>query len=403
MIRRPRYYSVLKPFIGKPIVKAITGVRRCGKSTMLQLVKEDLLEQGIDPEKIIIINKELLEFDTIRTYRDLNKFVKSRFKPSRKKQYLFIDEIQEIVGWEKAVASFLAENLADIYITGSNARLMSSELATLLSGRYIEIPMHTLTYSEFNDFSKKYKKIHSRENSFDIFLKYGGFPGLHMLDWSDEVVRQYLQALYSTILLKDVVVRYGIRDAFMLERIAEYLTANCGNITSANRISEFVKSQKLKLSVETVQNYITYISNAALVYQVRRFDLKGRRILEMLEKYYLCDIGFRFSSIGFTPENLPGQLENTVFLELISRGYEVFIGKMNEFEVDFIARKGNEKIYLQVCVSLVKGKTIDREYRALEVIADHFPKMVLSLDEDFETSRKGIKWMNIQNFLLSDW
>ncbi len=400
MIQRKLYIEQIKSFIDKPIIKAITGVRRSGKSTFLQQIINILENKGVKVENIIYINKELIEFDNIRTFLDLHKYVKEIIKDKKTNFYLFIDEIQEIEQWERAIASLLAEKNTDIYITGSNARLLSSELATLLSGRYIEIKMHTFSFNEFKEISESTKKLSETDDVFDKYLKYGGFPGIHMLEWDDIVIRQYLQSLYSTIILKDVVVRYNIRDAYMLEKISEYLSSNCGNITSANKISDFIKSQKRKVSVETVQNYISYLCNAFYTYQIKRFDIKGKRLLESLEKYYLCDVGFRFATIGYSPDSISGQLENIVLLELLSRGYNVNIGKINELEVDFIAQKDNEKLYLQVCTTLKDSKVVDREYKSLENIDNHFPKMVLSLDNGFDTSYKGIKWMNVKDFLL---
>ena len=401
MIERSNYLDSIRPFIGKPVIKAITGIRRCGKSTlMLQLINE-LQNNGVNPDQIIYINLELFEFDLIREYKDLHNYVTSKKGSSKKLFYLFVDEIQVINGWEKAINSLLAEKNFDLYITGSNARLLSSELATLLSGRYVEFRMYTLTYPEF-------RLLHSEKNGtetalecFNTFLKFGGFPGLHLLNWDENASRQYLQSVYSTILLKDVVVRYNIREAALLEKIVSYLADNCGNITSAKNISDFLKSQHLKVSVDTVQNYILYCVNALMVEKVRRFDLKGKRILETLEKYYLSDLGLKYVIAGYSPDSIPGQLENIVLLDLLAHGYQVFIGKQYNREIDFIAQKGNEKLYIQVCTTLNDDKVVDREYGSLELIQDHFPKFVLSLDKGFETSRKGIRWMNIQDFLLS--
>ena len=367
---------------------------------MLQLINE-LQNNGVNPDQIIYINLELFEFDLIREYKDLHNYVSSKKGSSKKLFYLFVDEIQVINGWEKAINSLLAEKDFDLYITGSNARLLSSELATLLSGRYVEFRMYTLTYPEFRLLYSETNKIETAPDYFNTFLKFGGFPGLHLLNWDENASRQYLQSVYSTILLKDVVVRYNIREAALLEKIVSYLADNCGNITSAKNISDFVKSQHMKVSVDTVQNYILYCVNALMVEKVRRFDLKGKRILETLEKYYLSDLGLKYVIAGYSPDSIPGQLENIVLLDLLAHGYQVFIGKQYKREIDFIAQKGNEKLYIQVCTTLNDDKVVDREYGSLELIQDHFPKFVLSLDKGFETSRKGIRWMNIQDFLLS--
>lgn len=401
MIERSNYLDSIRPFIGKPVIKAITGIRRCGKSTlMLQLINE-LQNNGVNPDQIIYINLELFEFDLIREYKDLHNYVTSKKGSSKKLFYLFVDEIQVINGWEKAINSLLAEKDFDLYITGSNARLLSSELATLISGRYVEFRMYTLTYPEFRLLYSETNKIETAPDYFNTFLKFGGFPGLHLLNWDENASRQYLQSVYSTILLKDVVVPYNIREAALLEKIVSYLADNCGNITSAKNISDFLKSQHMKVSVDTVQNYILYCVNALMVEKVRRFDLKGKRILETLEKYYLSDLGLKYVIAGYSPDSIPGQLENIVLLDLLAHGYQVFIGKQYTREIDFIAQKGNEKLYIQVCTTLNDDNVVDREYGSLELIQDHFPKYVLSLDKGFETSRKGIRWMNIQDFLLS--
>ncbi|MEI7594841.1 MAG: ATP-binding protein [Bacteroidota bacterium] len=399
MLNRNQYINSIKPFIDKPLIKAITGVRRCGKSTLLTQLMSNLEENGIKSERIIYINKELIDFDNIKNYLDLDKYVKAKLSSS-KIHYLFIDEVQEVDQWEKTIASLLAEKKTDIYITGSNARLLSSELATLLAGRYIEVKMQTLTFSEFNLLSSQTGREYNLNDSFEKYLRYGGFPGIHALPWDDNVVKQYIQSLYSTIILKDVIVRYNLRDAYLLEKITEFLISNCGNITSANKISEFIKSQQRKTSVDTVQNYINYLCNSIFAYQVKRFDVKGKRLLESLEKYYLSDIGFRFGTIGYTPEGISGQLENLVFHELMSRGYAINIGKYNDLEIDFIAEKSNERMYIQVCTTLNDPKVIDREYKSLENIDNHFPKIVLSLDSGFDTNYKGVKWQNIKEFLM---
>lgn len=399
MIIRALYLDKIRPFIGKPVIKVLTGIRRCGKSTLMLQLIEELYHKGIKPEQVIYINKELFEFDEIRNYKDLHNFVSSKSPTPKIKYYLFVDEVQEIYEWERAINSLLALKNYDIYITGSNASLWSSELATLLSGRYVEFKMFTLTFSEFKQLISENKKLPQDEDSFNAFLKYGGFPGIHILDWDENAIRQYLQSVYSTILLKDVVVRYNIRDAALLERIVMFLADNCGNITSSKNINDFLKSQRWKVSVDTVQNYIHYCINALLIEKVRRFDLKGKRILEILEKYYVSDMGLRYAVAGYLSEAISGQLENVVLLDLLAHGYQVYIGKQYEKEIDFIAQRGNDKLYIQVCTTLTDSKVIDKEYNSLEAVDDHFPKYVLSLDKGFETSRKGIRWMNIKDFL----
>lgn len=400
MIERKMYLQSIKPFIDKPVIKAITGIRRSGKSTLLQQVIQLLKENEVSENQIIYINKELFEFDEIKNYNDLHNYITKERSSNKKKTYVFIDEVQEIESWEKAVNSLLAESHYDIYITGSNARLLSSELATLLTGRYIEFKMYTLLYSEFKELLHSEGK-HVNSSDFDLFLKYGGFPGIHQLYIDDTIIRQYLQSVYNTVLLRDIVVRNNIRDAAMLDSVMKYLIDNCGNITSAKSISQYMKSQQRKVSVDTVLNYIHYACNAMVFEQIKRFDLKGKRHLETHEKYYMSDIGFRYATIGYSPQAISGQLENIVLLELLARGFTVSIGKIGDKEIDFIAERGAEKVYIQVCTTLSDNKVIEREYASLEEVNDHFPKLVLSLDKGFETSRNGILWMNIEEFLLN--
>ncbi len=363
---------------------------------------DNLLHQGIKKEQIIYINKELFEFDEIRTYSDLHNYVESNTIRKGDTTYLFVDEIQEIEGWERALTSLFASKRYDIFITGSNARLLSSELATLLSGRYVEFRIGTFTYREYLQIAVKSHASDGDYDHFTDFMRFGGFPGVHFFNRDETAIRQYITSVYSTILLKDIVVRYNIRDASLLERISVYLADNCGNITSSKSISDFLKSQHLKLSVDTIQNYIGYCVDAILVDKVQRYDIKGKRMLETFEKYFFNDVGIKNAITRFLPEYLPGLLENLVMLEMKFRGYQLQIGKERDKEVDFIASKGNDKIYLQVCTTLNDTKVVDREYGSLESINDHFPKYVLSMDSGFETSRKGIRWMNIKDFLMQE-
>lgn len=400
MIKRKGYIDAIVPFIDKPVIKAISGIRRCGKSTLLHQVIDLLGERGISNDQIIYINKELFEFDEIENYQHLHTYISEYATSRQKRYYVFVDEIQEIEHWEKAINSLLAEKKYDLFITGSNARFLSSELATLLSGRYVEFRMQTLVYSEFREILGLDSHRQVDNSDFDLFLKYGGFPGIHHMELDDMVVRQYLQSIYNTVMLKDVVLRNNIRDVTMLDSISKYLIDNCGNITSATNISKFMKSQKRGVSVDTVLNYIRYSCDAMVFDQVKRYDVQGKRLLETNEKYYLGDIGFRYATLGYTPEAISGQLENIVFLELKARNYNVSFGKVENKEIDFIAEKDADKMYIQVCSRLTDAKVVEREYSSLNEVDDHFPKIVLSMDTGYDTSRNGIKWMNIVDFLL---
>ncbi len=398
MIQRERYLKQITPFIDKPIIKVITGIRRCGKSTFLKIICNLLTDNGVNQENILLVNKDSLEFDSLNTYKQLVSYVSDRFREVKGKKYLFIDEVQEIEGWEKALSGFLTDNTADLFITGSNSRMLSSELATYISGRYVEFKLYTLTFSEFIKF-REVNEPEKMESEFALFMRYGGFPGIHRMEYDDEVIEQYVSAIYNTILLKDVVARNGLRDIALLERIAHFTADNCGNITSSKKIADYLKSQKMKGSVDTVQSYLSMLTSAYIFHKVNRFDLKGKRLLEIHEKYYVGDIGLKHSLLGYKLNDISGHLENIVYLELLSRGYKVKIGKLNELEIDFIATRNNQQIYLQVAYLLADNKTIEREFGALEKITDNYPKIVLSLDKFLDSNRNGIKWYNLIDFL----
>ena len=399
MIERTRYFNKIEPFIGKPMIKVISGLRRCGKSTFMKMLIDHLVKKGTAESNIIYISMELMEFEFINDYKALYKHVKSVLPKNSKKKYLFVDEIQEISGWEKAVNSIYAENLADIYITGSNSRLLSSEFATLLTGRYIEIPIFTLGFNEFLQFRGTSKE---KEKEFELYLKYGGLPGIHNLDFEDEIVFQYINSIFNTILLKDIVARYSIRDISLLEKITAFVFDNCGSITSSKKIADYLKSQHIKTGVDTVQNYISYLRDAHLVYKMGRFDLKGKRHLELHEKYYTSDVGIRHSVLGYKKNDIAGFLENIVYLELLRRGFTVSAGKFDDLEVDFVASRNDEMIYLQVTYLLASKEVEDREFKPLEKINDNYPKMVLSMDTIWGTNRNGIVRRNIIDFLLDE-
>ena len=381
------------------MIKVISGLRRCGKSTFMKMLIDHLIKKGTAESNIIYISMELMEFEFINDYKALYKHVKNVLPKNSKKKYLFVDEIQEIPGWEKAVNSIYAENLADIYITGSNSRLFSSEFATLLTGRYIEIPMFTLGFNEFLQFRGTSKE---KEKEFELYLKYGGLPGIHNLDFEDEIVFQYINSIFNTILLKDIVARYSIRDISLLEKITAFVFDNCGSITSSKKIADYLKSQHIKTGVDTVQNYISYLRDAHLVYKMGRFDLKGKRHLELHEKYYTSDVGIRHSVLGYRKKDIAGLLENIVYLELLRRGFTVSAGKFDDLEVDFVASRNDEVIYLQVTYLLASKEVEDREFKPLEKINDNYPKMVLSMDTIWGTNRNGIVRRNIIDFLLDE-
>lgn len=399
-VPRPFYTDRIRRFFGAPLIKVLTGVRRCGKSTILDLLADQLQSDGAPPQSIVKINMESLQFEFIRDYRDLYDYVTERI-PASGPAWLFVDEIQSIDRWERAIASILADGLADITITGSNASLLSSDLSTLLTGRYIPLEVHPLRFSEFVDFQRASGLETNLLEAWPLYLRYGGFPGLHSLELADDPVFTYLNSLYSTIVLKDVVNRQDIREPSQLDHIIRFVFDNCGNITTAKRISDYLAAQQVKLPVARAVSYLGYLEDAYLLHRCRRYDLKGLRHLELYDKFYPADVGLRHGLIGYRENDISGLLENVVYLELRARGFQVSVGKHRDTEIDFVAEKDSDRFYIQVCYLLASAQTIEREYRALEQIQDSFPKLVLSLDPVQPVDRSGIRWQNLLEFLTS--
>ena len=401
MITRERYMGQIRDFMDKPVVKVITGMRRCGKSALLELTRQELLQRGIPAQNIIAMNFESLRYEHLKEYKALYHEVLKATCNAEGRLYILLDEIQEVDGWEQAVNSFRVDLDCDIYVTGSNAKLLSGELATLLAGRYVEIQVYPLDFQEYLTFaaSNADEAGLTQEQHFTNFLRYGGLPGIHLMKWDDSRIMQYLMDIYRSVLLKDVIARNKIRDTALLESILQYLMDNIGNTFSAKTISDFLKSQGRKLSTETVYNYLKALESAFLIHKASRFDIKGRRILETLEKYYLSDLGIRHTVIGYRSNDIAGILENVVFLELLRRGYTVHIGKQDVAEVDFVADKSDDRLYLQVCYVLTPENT-DREFAPLEAIADNYEKVVLSTDTLLSFNRSGIRQKNIIGFLM---
>ena len=399
MILRKFYLDKLKLYTRKPVIKVISGMRRCGKSVLLNQFREYLMSEDIPPGHILMINKESLEFDFIRNYNDLYKYIKQKFTGIKEVKYLLIDEVQEIDQWEKAINSLFSDGDFDITITGSNARMLSTELSTLIAGRYIEIPLYPLSFIEFRKFRIVNHPDESIKESFNLYMRYGGLPGIHSMPLNDEAVFPYLNAIFNTALLKDVVSRHKIREVELLERITRFIFSNCGSITSAKSISDFLKSQRTPVSVETVQNYLFFLVQAYIIHRVRRYDIQGKRELEYSEKFYPADAGLRFGLTGFTDSGISGILENLVYIKLIQDGYSVTTGQMGSLEVDFIAEKQEERIYIQVAYLLDHEKTVEREFGNLLKIPDNFPKMVISMDEYWDKGRQGVTRTNLIDFL----
>ena len=396
LIQRDAYLNFIENYIDKPIVKVLIGMRRVGKSAIIKLLINKLLKKNIPASNILYINKESLEFDEIKNYKDLYRYAINYFKGIKNRKYIFIDEIQEIAEWEKSVNSFLADNYGDITISGSNSKLLSSELATLLSGRYIEIPVYPLTFKEFLQFRSKKTDT---ETEFKNFLRYGGLPGIHLLPLKDDTIFAYLNSILNTVLYSDVIIRHKIRDAAVFDRVVKYLFDNIGNITTAKKIADYFKSQKVKVSVDTVLNYITYLETSLIINRVPRYDIKGKKFLEFHDKVFLNDIGLRNGLIGYREKNINGLLENIVYKELQSRGYKVSVGVLNQLEIDFIAEKQNDIKYIQVCYLLNREDTVEREFGSLEKISNNYEKIVVSMDKFFPEERNGIFHKYLIDFL----
>ena len=402
MTKRELYIEKIKPFIDKDIIKVLTGIRRSGKSVMLKLIMEELKQNKIDEKQFININFENLINRELTTADKLHEYILKKASEIKKKCYIFLDEIQEVKDWEKCINSLRVneEYDFDIYITGSNAKLLSGELSTYLAGRYIEFVIYPFSFKEFLETLKSIQQDVSTREAFQKYVKFGGMPFLYNLAFEEEASLQYLKDIYSSIILKDITQRNKIRDTDLLERVISYLIMNVGNNFSATSISKFFKSENRKVSVETILNYIKAAEESFLIYRVSRDDLIGKKVLNVNEKYYIADHGMREAILGSNQRDINQIFENIIYLELLRKGYTVRVGKVDNLEVDFVCTKGNEKIYVQVAYLLASSETIEREFTSLEKIDDNYPKYVISMDE-FDMSRNGIKHINIIDFLMN--
>ena len=401
MLKRNEYIKQIVPFIDKDVIKVLTGIRRSGKSVMLKLLMEELKNRGINENQFIYINFENLKYRNLKNYERLYDFILNKVDDKYKSYYIFLDEIQEVEEWESCVNSLrVDEELRfDIYITGSNAKLLSGELSTYLAGRYIEFVVYPFSFKEFFEIIQEKNQEIKVKEAFQKYVKFGGMPFLHNLDYNFEASMQYLQDLYASIILKDITQRNNIRDTDLLERIINYVVMNIGNTFSATSISKFFKSENRKVATETILNYIKACEEAFLVYRVARNDLLGKKILNVNEKYYIADHGIREAIMENNQKNINQVLENIVYFEMLRRGYNIKIGKVDNFEVDFVCKKNDETIYIQVSYLLASEDTKEREFSVLENIKDNYPKYVLSMDE-FDMSRNGIKHVNLIEFLV---
>lgn len=401
MIKREMYMSRIRPFIGSDLIKVMTGIRRCGKSVMLELIKQEIAESGVNPSQFISINFEDMSYTHLQNAPALHDEIKKRAAEISGKVYLFFDEIQEVKDWEKCINSFRVTLDCDIYITGSNAKLLSGELATYLGGRYVEFVIYPFSFSEFLELYRPTAPDEPVQKSFQKYLLSGGMPYLANIRYTEEPSKQYLYDLFNSVQLKDIVKRNKIRDVDLLERIITYVMANVGTTFSATSLAKFLKNEQRTVAPETIINYIKYCCDAYLFYQVKREDLQGKQILATNEKYYIADHGIREAVFGGNTKDINLIIENIVYLELLRRGYKVTVGRTGDKEIDFVCDKRGEKLYVQVAYLLASDETIAREFGAYDNIRDNFPKYVLSLDE-FDMSRNGIKHRNIRDFLLMD-
>ena len=401
MIKRESYMSRIRPFIGSDLIKVFSGIRRSGKSVMLHLIKEELISSGVDSHQFISINFENMSFHHLCNANALHDHIIHQSSEINDKVYLFLDEIQEVLDWEKCINSLRVEIDCDIYITGSNAKLLSGELATYLAGRYVEFIIYPFSFQEFIDLYRSvYPQTDTRE-CFNQYLIIGGMPYLANLSFNKEACQQYLTDLFNSVELKDIIKRNNIRDTDMLERLIAFITSHIGSTFSSTSITKYLKSEGRNVSTETILNYIKACTDAFLFYQVKRQDLQGKKILTVNEKYYIADHGIREAVYGSNMKDIQLVLKNIVYIELLRRGYKVTVGKIADKEIDFVCEKQGKKLYLQVAYLLANEETIHREFDIYYSIRDNYPKYVISLDE-YDMSQNGIKHRNIRDFLLAD-
>lgn len=400
MIERPLYLNKIMPFVDTPFVKILTGVRRCGKSTILKMIQKKLKEEHhITDEQILSYRFDSMEYEDM-TSKELYQELKTKIL-NTKKTYLFLDEIQEINGWEKVVNTLASDYDVDIYITGSNSRMMSSEISTYLTGRYVTFHIYTLSFDEYLMFKKSYSTIYDIKQEFNQYVRLGGFPATHLQEYSQDEVYTIVRDIYNSTIFSDIVRRNQVKKIDQLERVIKYTFNNVGNTFSAKSISNYLKSEQRKIDNETVYRYLEKLQKAYILHRCSRYDLQGKSILKTQEKFYLADISLRYAVLGYTIDSVASSLENIVYLELKRRGYDVCIGKYKDKEIDFVATKQNEKIYVQVTQEIKSEKTQKREYEQLLEIKDNYPKYVVLTDDFAGGNYQGIKTMHITDFLLS--
>ena len=401
MIYRKTYMDQIIPFIDTPFVKILTGVRRCGKSTIMEMIKGELVNRGISPESIISYRFDSLEYENIDTAGKLYREIESRISKNSK-VHIFLDEVQEVKDWEKAVNSFLSDFGTDVYVTGSNSRMMSSEISTYLTGRYVSFRIYPLSFSEYLDFRKSYTEVDDHYREFSRYVKTGGFPALQLQEYSLSSVYTAVRDIYNSTIFTDIVKRSQIRKVDQLEQVVKYVFNNVGQTFSALTLSKYLKSQNRQMDPETVYSYLNKLESAYILHRCQRYDIKGKEILKTQEKFYLADPAFRFSVLGYDENAVASMLENIIYLELRHRGYDVYVGKLDTAEIDFVATRLNEKIYIQIAQRISSEETERREYGNMLSIADNYPKYVLRTDVFEEGNHEGIRTMHVADFLLSE-
>lgn len=400
MINRPLYVNKIMAYVDTPFVKILTGVRRCGKSTILKMIMEKLkTERNIPEERMISCRFDLMEYEDM-TAKQIYTLLKGRLS-TKGKNYVFLDEVQEIKGWEKVVNSLVSDFDVDLYITGSNSRMMSSEISTYLTGRYVSFRIYTLSFDEYLTFRRQFTVVGEPKTELANYVRLGGFPATHLQAFSQDEIYTIVRDIYNSTIFSDIVRRNQVRKIDMLERVVKYTFNNVGNTFSAKSISDYLKAERRSLDNETVYSYLEKLEKAYLLHRCSRYDLQGKEILKTQEKFYLADVALRYSVLGYNADSVASSLENIVYLELCRRGYTVNVGKTSDGEIDFVAVRQNEKIYVQVTKEINSEKTEKREYERLLEIHDNYPKYVLTTDEFAGGNYEGIKTMHIADFLLS--
>lgn len=397
MIVRPQYLDVLKRFRDVPLVKILAGIRRCGKSTILEMLRDDLLKSGVPADHIIAMRYTSEEFDDGLTDKDMYRLIKAQMT-DEKRYYLLLDEVQEIAGWERAVNSLLEDANTDIYVTGSNSKLMASEISTYLTGRYISIPVFTLSFQEYLEFKKSDPR--PPKELLQEYLKMGGFPLVARSNFDERSAYQIVEGIYHSVITNDITRRYSVTNFDLFDRVVRYIVENVGKTFSANAIVKFLKSEGRALSVEAVYNYLEWLEKAFVIYRCRRYDLQGKSVLKTQEKFYLADVSLKYCIMGFQPTSVAAMLENIVYFELRRKGYDVYVGKNETKEIDFVAVRREERIYVQVCRNLPENS--DREVKNLLEIRDHYPKYIVTLDDLAAGNINGIKILHLSDFLLGE-